>query len=35
LRISFGKMLAPKLGGGEELASSIDHMIDEDYKNNL
>lgn len=35
LRISFGAMLAPKLGGGDELAQSIDQMIDEDYKTNL
>ena len=35
LRISFGKMLAPKLGGSDELAHSIDRMIEEDYKTNL
>jgi PPOX class probable FMN-dependent enzyme len=35
LRISFGKMLAPKLGGGDEMAASIDRMIDEDYETNL
>lgn len=35
LRVSFGKMLAPKLGGGDELAASIDQMVEEDYKTNL
>ncbi len=35
LRVSFGKMLAPKLGGGTELAASIDQMIEEDYETNL
>jgi predicted pyridoxine 5'-phosphate oxidase superfamily flavin-nucleotide-binding protein len=35
LRISFGKLLAPRLGGGEELERSIDQMIEEDYKTNL
>ncbi len=34
-RISFGKQLAPKLGGGEELARQIDQAIEQDYKNNL
>lgn len=33
--ISFGKMFAAKLGGGEELAAKIDAGIEEDYKNNL
>jgi PPOX class probable FMN-dependent enzyme len=35
LRISFGKMLAPKLGGSDDLAQSIDRMIEEDYEKNL
>jgi hypothetical protein len=35
LKISFGKLLAPKLGGSGELAQSIDQMIEEDYKTNL
>lgn len=35
LRISFGKLLAPKLGGSAELERSIDQMIEEDYKTNL
>ena len=35
LRVSFGKMLARKLGGGAELEGSIDQMIEDDYKNNL
>jgi len=35
LRISFGKMLAPKFGGDAQLADTIDQMIDEDYRTNL
>jgi PPOX class probable FMN-dependent enzyme len=35
LRISFGKMLAPKFGGDAQLAETIDQMIDEDYRTNL
>jgi len=35
LRISFGKLLAPKLGGSEELERAIDQMVEEDYKTNL
>jgi len=35
LRVSFGKMLARKLGGGAELESSIDRAIEDDYRNNL
>ena len=35
LRISFGKMLAPKLGGGDDLAKGIDAMVEEDYKTGL
>lgn len=35
LRVSFGKLLARKLGGGAELEGSIDRMIEDDYKNNL
>lgn len=35
LRISFGKMLAGKLGGDEQVAAAIDTMIDEDYRTNL
>lgn len=35
LRISFGNLLAPRLGGGDDLAGSIDRMIQEDYKTNL
>jgi len=34
-RISFGKLLSAKVGGGEELARQVDQAIDEDYKNNL
>jgi PPOX class probable FMN-dependent enzyme len=34
-KVSFGKMLAPKFGGDAEMASSIDAMIDEDYRENL
>jgi PPOX class probable FMN-dependent enzyme len=35
LRLSFGKMLAPKLGGDEQMAKMIDTMIEEDYRTNL
>ena len=35
LRISFGKMLAPKLGGDGALAKQIDDLVETDYKENL
>ena len=35
LRVSFGQMLAPKLGGDQQMAQMIDTMIDEDYRTNL
>jgi hypothetical protein len=35
LRVSFGKMLAPKFGGGAEVEQTIDTMIEEDYRSNL
>jgi PPOX class probable FMN-dependent enzyme len=35
LRLSFGKLLAPKFGGGEDLEKQIDVMIAEDYKTGL
>jgi len=35
LRISFGKLLAPRFGGGDDVAKSIDDMIAEDYKTGL
>jgi PPOX class probable FMN-dependent enzyme len=35
LRVSFGKQLAPRLGGGDELARKIDDAIEADYQNNL
>jgi uncharacterized protein len=35
LRISFGKMMAPKFGGGDDMATNIDQMVEEDYKTNL
>jgi hypothetical protein len=35
LRISFGKLLAPRLGGSEQLERSIDRMVEEDYETNL
>lgn len=35
LRLSFGRMLAPKLGGDEQMVKMIDAMIDEDYRTNL
>jgi predicted pyridoxine 5'-phosphate oxidase superfamily flavin-nucleotide-binding protein len=34
-RVSFGKQLAPRLGGGDELAKKIDDAIEADYRNNL
>jgi PPOX class probable FMN-dependent enzyme len=34
-RISFGKMLAGKIGGDDQLASTIDAAIEEDYRTNL
>lgn len=35
LRISFGKLLAPKFGGDAELAARIDESIEDDYRTNL
>ena len=35
MRVSFGKLLARKLGGGAELEGTIDRMIEDDYKTNL
>jgi hypothetical protein len=35
LRISFGKMLAPRLGGDGALAKQIDDLVEADYKENL
>jgi len=35
LRISFGKLLAPKLGGDAQLARTIDENIEKDYEANL
>ena len=34
-RVSFGKVLARRLGGGAELEDTIDRMIEEDYEKNL
>jgi PPOX class probable FMN-dependent enzyme len=34
-RVSFGTQLAPRLGGGDELAKRIDDAIEADYQNNL
>lgn len=34
-RISFGKQIAPRLGGGDELARQIDDLVEADYKENL
>jgi uncharacterized protein len=34
-RISFGTMLAPKVGGDQQVAEAIDQAIAEDYKNGL
>jgi PPOX class probable FMN-dependent enzyme len=33
--VSFGKQLAPRLGGGEELAKQIDARLEVDYRENL
>jgi PPOX class probable FMN-dependent enzyme len=35
IRVSFGKLLARRLGGGAELEGTIDRMIEEDYEKNL
>jgi uncharacterized protein len=35
LRVSFGKMMAPKLGGAPDLEQTIDRLIEEDYQENL
>ena len=34
-KISFGKILSAKVGGGEELAQQVDRAIEQDYKKNL
>ena len=34
-KISFGKILTAKLGGGEKLAEQVDQAVEQDYKNNL
>ena len=34
-RVSFGKQLAPRLGGGDELARKIDDFVEAGYKENL
>jgi PPOX class probable FMN-dependent enzyme len=34
-KISFGKLLSAKVGGGEEFARQVDQAIEQDYKNNL
>ena len=34
-RISFGKMLAPRIGADESVAALIDRTIEEDYRTNL
>ncbi|MCW5890877.1 MAG: pyridoxamine 5'-phosphate oxidase family protein [bacterium] len=34
-KVSFGRMMARKFGGDDAMATSIDQMIDEDYRNNL
>jgi len=33
--VSFGKQIAPRLGGGEELAKQIDEFVEADYIQNL
>jgi PPOX class probable FMN-dependent enzyme len=34
-KISFGRLLSAKVGGGDDLAQQIDKAIDQDYKDNL
>jgi uncharacterized protein len=34
-RVSFGAQIAPKLGGGDEIAKQIDDFVEADYKENL
>lgn len=34
-KISFGKMLAPKIGGDDSVAEIIDRAVEEDYEQNL
>lgn len=34
-RVSFGSMLAPKVGGDDQMAQAIDRAIDHDYETNL
>lgn len=34
-RISFGELLAPRVGGGDKEAQEIDALVDEDYRENL
>ncbi|MEO8601208.1 MAG: MSMEG_1061 family FMN-dependent PPOX-type flavoprotein [bacterium] len=35
VKVSFGKIMADKMGGGEGVAQTIDAMIEEDYRTNL
>ena len=35
MKISFGQLLAPKVGGDDRMARQIDELIAQDYKNNL
>jgi uncharacterized protein len=35
MRLSFGKMMAPKFGGDQQMADMIDTAIEEDYRTNL
>ena len=34
-KVSFGKILSAKVGGGEDLAEQIDRAVEQDYKKNL
>jgi len=34
-KVSFGRQVAPRLGGGEELARRIDDAVEADYRDNL
>ena len=35
LKISFGKMLAAKMGGDAGMANTIDAVVEQDYRTNL
>jgi hypothetical protein len=35
VKVSFGKIMAGKLGSGDDVAQAIDAMIDENYRTEL